>query len=101
MEKNTKKEIEVQGTSVSRETLREDVIEKAMKGKPTDLTEEEYKEVEKRKKQKVSKSATVRSLAGVVKNLRETKLITSEEDKVLCEIYKNVTKKWMDTENLI
>lgn len=53
------------------------------------------------KKQNASKSGTVRSLATVVKNLRETKLITPEQDKTLVEIYKEVVQKWMATETQI
>lgn len=70
-----------------------------MENKRTKATE--VQGTEEAKKQKASKSGTVRSLAGVVRNLRETKLITAEENETLVKIYGEVVKRWMNTETLI
>lgn len=44
---------------------------------------------------KVSKSGTVKSLKGVIVNLKLAGLVNTEDEKKLKEIYQKVVKQWV------
>lgn len=54
---------------------------------------EERKEV--KRKQKASKSGAVKSFKGLIDNLKETELISKEQEATLMSVYADVANKWM------
>ncbi len=52
------------------------------------------------KKQKVSKSYTLKAVKGNIDKIKEMKLITEEERKIMDEIRKKAIERWMDGEEV-
>lgn len=60
-----------------------------------ETAKEELKELAK-KAQKPSASANLRSLTNSIKNLKELELVDEKDFKILEDIMKRITMKWID-----